>query len=64
MREEAQELLGENLNAELTPFSFLHKDGGEVIKTAPYAYIPRLWDKVKDLLDQNSDELRGYALYI
>ena len=62
MREEAQELVGENLCAESTPFSFPHKDGGEIIQTAPYAYIPRLWDKVKDLLDQNSDQLRGYAL--
>ena len=62
MRAEATELVGDNLSAELAPFSFPHKDGGEIIQTAPYAYIPNLWDKVKDLLDQNSDEQRGYAL--
>lgn len=62
MRVEASELVGDNLNAELTPFSFPHKDGGEVIQNAPYAYIPNLWEKIKDLLDQNCDEQRGYAL--
>ena len=62
MRVEATELVGENLCSELTPFSFPHKDGGEVIRNAPYAYVPNLWDKVKDMLDRNSDDQRGYAL--
>ena len=64
MRAEAAELVGDNLSAELTPFSFSHKDGGEVIQIAPYAFVPELWRKVKDLLDQNSDEERGYAIII
>jgi hypothetical protein len=63
MRVEASELVGENLRSELTPFSFAHKDGGEVIRSAPYAYIPNLWEKVKDMLDKNSDDQRGYALH-
>ena len=53
----ASELVGDNLEAELAPMSFSHKDG-EVIKEAPIAYIPRLWE-IKDLLDQNSDDNRG-----
>ena len=54
----ASELVGDNLEAELAPMSFSHKDGGEVIKEAPIAYIPRLWE-IKDLLDQNSDDNGG-----
>ena len=59
MRKEATDLVGDNLEAELAPMSFTHKDGGETIKDAPIAYIPVLWEKVKDLLDQNSDDNRG-----
>ena len=59
MRKVASELVGDNLEAELAPMSFSHKDGGEVIKEAPIAYIPRLWEKIHDLLDQNSDDNRG-----
>ena len=55
-RKEACALIGDNLKAELAPFSFKHKDGGEVIKQAAIAYIPDLWQKICDLLDQNSDE--------
>lgn len=60
MREEAIQLVGDNLSAELVPFSFSHKDGGEIIKDAPCAHIPNLWRRVSDLLDQNSDDKRGY----
>ncbi len=59
MRKEASQLIGKNLDSELVPFAYSHKDGGEVIKTAPFAFIPNLWDKIKDLLDQNSDDERG-----
>ena len=55
MRHDAADLIGDNLHAELVPFSFSHKDGGEEIKEAPMACIPDLWQKVQDLLDQNSD---------
>ena len=59
MRVEADQLVGKNLESEMVPFAFPHKDGGQVIKAAPFAFIPSLWDKVKDLLDQNSDHERG-----
>ena len=39
--------------------SFSHKDGGEVIKDAPIAYVPSLWEKVEGLLEQNSDDDGG-----
>ena len=58
MRKEAKLLIGDSLKAELAPFSFKHRDGGEVIQEAPMAYIPNLWMKIKDQLDQNCDETR------
>lgn len=61
MRVEADQLVGDNLESEMVPFAFSHKDGGEVIKAAPFAFVPHLWEKVKDLLDQNSDDERGYT---
>lgn len=30
MRQEARELVGDEVSAELVPFSFSHKDGGEM----------------------------------
>ena len=59
MRREATELVGNNLEAELAPMSFSHKDGREVICEAPIVFIPVLWEKVKGLLDQNTNENRG-----
>ena len=59
MRKEASDLVGDNLEAELAPMSFTHKDGGEVIRDAPLAYVPNLWEKIQDLLEQNSDNKRG-----
>ena len=56
MRKEAKLLIGDNLKAELAPFSFKHRDGGEFIQEAPMVYIPNLWMKIKDQMDQNSDE--------
>jgi len=61
MRSEAAELVGDNLCAEKAPFSFSHQDGGEYIKDAAFAYIPHLWEKIQDLMNQNSDDQRGYA---
>ena len=59
MRKVASELIGDNLEAELAPMSFSHTDGGEVIKDVPIAFIPRLWEKIEDLLNQSSDDKRG-----
>ena len=58
MRKKATELISDNLEAERVPLSFNHKDGGEIIKDAPIAYVPRLW-KTEDLLNQSSDDNRG-----
>ena len=44
MRKETKQLVGD---AELVPFSFKHKDGGEVVKEAAVAYIPNLWSRSK-----------------
>ena len=60
MRQEAKQLLGENLKAELVPLTFKHRDGGEVIKEAAMAYIPDLWLKISELLDQNCDGNKRY----
>ena len=59
MRKVVSELVGDNLEAELAPMSFSHRDGGEVIKEAPITYIPHLWEKIEDLLNQNSNVNRG-----
>ena len=60
MRREARELVGDEVCAELVPFSFSHKDGGEVIKPAAMAYIPDVWAKIQDLLENNDDNHKGY----
>ena len=60
MRQEARELVGDEVSAELVQFSFSHKDGGEVIKPAAMAYIPNVWEKIKDLLEKNDDKHKGY----
>lgn len=56
------ELVGDNICAEIVPFSFIHKDGGEEIKPAAIAYmhILSLWERIKDLLEQNSDDNKKY----
>ena len=59
MRQEAVQLVGDDVMSELVPFSFSHKDGGEVIKAAAMAYIPNLWAKIQDLLEANDDSNRG-----
>ena len=56
MRGEAAALVGDNVHAELVPFSFTHKDGGEEIKQAAMAYI-------QDLLDQNNHSNKGYFMH-
>lgn len=63
MRTEATELVGDDVHAEMVPFSFKHKDGGEEIKPAAMACLPNLWEKIQDLLDSNSDDNKGYTKY-
>lgn len=64
MRQEAKELVGEDVCSELVPFSFNHKDGGEVIKPAAMAYISNLWEKIQGLLEANDDHSKGYSSVI
>ena len=60
MRQEARELVGDEVHSELVPFSFSHKDGGEVIKSAAMAYITDVWGKIQDLLEKNDENHTGY----
>ena len=43
MRQEAKEIVGDDICSESVSFSFSHKDGGEIIKPAAMAYISNLW---------------------
>ena len=58
MRNEAKELIDDDICSEMVPFSFSHKDGGEEIKPAAMAYIPNLWKKIEDVLERNNDDHR------
>ncbi|KAL5515747.1 hypothetical protein EMCRGX_G000956 [Ephydatia muelleri] len=48
-----RELIGDNLEVELAPFSFKLADGGEEIRGAAHAYTPSLTVKITQLLEQN-----------
>ena len=53
MRLRASNIIGSNISVEMVPLLFQHKDGGEVIKQAPIASIPDLWDRIVTVLEQN-----------
>lgn len=53
MRVKAKEIIEDHLVGEYAPFSFLLKDGGEEVRTAPYVYVSSLWDKVQVMLNQH-----------
>lgn len=61
MRLEAKELVGDNIKAELTPLTFPCKDGGEEVRQATMAYVPRLWESIQATLEHNDDERRRYV---
>ena len=44
----AKDLVGDNYKVENVPFSFT-VDGREVIKEAPFVYVPNLIQKVADV---------------
>ena len=48
-----RELIGDNLEVELAPFSFKLADGGEEIRGAAHAYTASLTAKIFQLLEQN-----------
>ena len=64
MRQEAKQLQGESLKAELVPLTFKHRDGSEVIREASTAYIPDLWLKISELLEQNCDGNKQFQNYV
>lgn len=59
MRQEAKEIVGNDVCSESVPFSFSHKDGGEIIKPAAMAYKSNLWEKIQGLLESNDDNNKG-----
>ena len=62
LRKSSQGIVGDNLEAEYVPMSFSLKDGNEEIRLTPYAYIPNLWEKMEQLLNDN--ERYGKTVYI
>ena len=61
MRAISAQVVGENLMAEAVPLTFHLKDGGEEILSAPMAYIPNLWKKVEDMLNESDNSITGYV---
>ncbi|KAL5463613.1 hypothetical protein EMCRGX_G032527 [Ephydatia muelleri] len=53
MRDIAREVIGDNLNGEMAPFSFPAYDGGEEVRAAPHVFIPNLNQKIIQLLEEN-----------
>ena len=49
----AQEIIGDNLQAERAPFSFSKDGGGEEIREVPFVFVPNLIRKVADVLAHN-----------
>ena len=54
--------VGDNLELELTPFSFTVSGGGEEIRGAPHAFTPSLTQKVHQLLEENEQNI-AYVLH-
>ena len=55
MMKEAKLLIGDNLKAGWHPSPL---STGMVVSLSSMVYIPNLWMKIKDQMDQNSDEER------
>ncbi len=55
MRKRAGEVIGDGVVVEKVALTFPLKDGkgGEEVKLRPFGYIPDLWKKVEQLLEQN-----------
>lgn len=50
----SKELITVDIQAEVSPFTFSLKNGGEEVRASAIAYIPYLQDKIFELLDQYS----------
>ena len=46
----AGEAVGDNITAEMGPFTFPTDGGGEEIQGAPFVYVPNLITKIADTL--------------
>ena len=46
----AKEAVGENITAEMVPFTFTAQGGGEEIREAPFVYVQNLIARVADTL--------------
>ena len=64
MRAVSNQVVGENLKAEAVPLSFRLKDGGEEIRPAPMAYIPNLWQKIEDMLNESDNNITEYVTHV
>ena len=51
MRREAAEIVGDNIAAEVAPFTAPRDN--TVLQPAPFVYVPHLWEKVQSVLEQN-----------
>ena len=61
----SKELITIDITAEVSPFTFPLKNGGEEMKATPLAYLPYLPDKIFELLDQYSRcDYNLYMYYI
>lgn len=49
----AQQQIGENIDSETAPFSFSLPGGGNELRAAAHVFIPRLREKVFQLLEEN-----------
>ena len=57
----SKELITVDIKAEVSPFTFALKNGGEEIKASAIAYLPYLSDKIFELLDQYSWCVLAYS---
>ena len=53
LRKRAAEIIGENIAVEKVPLTFTLKEGGEEVRLRPYGYIPDIWSKIVQLLEDN-----------
>ena len=49
----AKEAVGDNMAAEMVPFTFPAEGRGEEIHEAPFVYVPNLIARVSDTLNQH-----------
>ena len=54
MRKITDEMIGDNLEGEVAPFSFQMPTGGEEIRGAPLVYVPNLIQKIIQTLEEQN----------